>query len=162
KEFESFAYSVSHDLRAPLRHIAGYAELLRRQSAAALDEKSHRFLDTIQESAKRMGVLIDDLLAFSRIGRTETNKTDVNLDQLVAEIVPEVRRDIAGREISWKIAKLPSCYGDRAILKVAFVNLISNAVKFTRQRKPAEIEIGWSEGKHNDIEIFVKDNGAGF
>jgi light-regulated signal transduction histidine kinase (bacteriophytochrome) len=162
KELESFAYSVSHDLRAPLRHIAGYAELLRRQASSDLDEKSHRYLDTIQESSKRMGVLIDDLLAFSRIGRAETNKTAVRLDQLVDEIVAELRQDVSGREITWKIASLPACHGDRAMLKVALVNLISNAVKFTRTRKPAEIEIGCIDGKQNDVEIFVKDNGAGF
>jgi light-regulated signal transduction histidine kinase (bacteriophytochrome) len=162
KELESFAYSVSHDLRAPLRHIAGYAELLRRQSAAALDEKSHRFLDTIQDSSKRMGVLIDDLLAFSRIGRAETNKTVVRLDQLVDEIVAEMKPDIAAREITWKIARLPACIGDRAMLRLALVNLIANAVKFTRMRKPAVIEIGSGDGKDDTVEIFIKDNGAGF
>jgi light-regulated signal transduction histidine kinase (bacteriophytochrome) len=162
KELESFAYSVSHDLRAPLRHIAGYAELLRRQSSTVLDEKSHRFLDTIMESSKRMGVLIDDLLAFSRIGRAETNNAVVRLDQLVAEVVAQLRQDVADREITWKIAKLPACQGDRAMLRIALVNLISNAIKFTRMRKPAEIEIGFAAGMRNDVEIFVKDNGAGF
>jgi light-regulated signal transduction histidine kinase (bacteriophytochrome) len=162
KELESFAYSVSHDLRAPLRHVAGYAELLRRQASAVLDEKSHRFLDTIQESSKRMGVLIDDLLAFSRIGRAETNKTVVPLDQLVDEIIAELRQDVSGREITWTIARLPACHGDRAMLRLALVNLISNAVKFTRTRKPAEIEIGCIDGERKDVEIFVKDNGVGF
>jgi light-regulated signal transduction histidine kinase (bacteriophytochrome) len=162
KELESFAYSVSHDLRAPLRHTAGYAELLRRHASSALDEKSLRFLDIIQESSERMGVLIDDLLAFSRIGRAETNKTVVRLDQLVDEVVAELRQDVSGREITWKIARLPACYGDRAMLRVALVNLISNAVKFTRARRPAEIEIGCIDGGRNDVEIFVKDNGAGF
>jgi light-regulated signal transduction histidine kinase (bacteriophytochrome) len=162
KELETFAYSVSHDLRAPLRHIAGYAELLRRQASSALDEKSHRFLDTIMESAKRMGLLIDDLLSFSRISRAETNKTVVRLDRLVDEVVAELRQDVAGREITWKIAGLPACYGDRAMLKVALVNLISNAVKFTRMRNSAEIEIGCIDGKGSDVDIFIKDNGAGF
>lgn len=162
KELESFAYSVSHDLRAPLRHIAGYAELLRRHASSVLDEKSQRFLDTIMESSKRMGLLIDDLLAFSRIGRAETNQTVVRLDQLVDEVVTELRQDISDREISWKIARLPACHGDRAMLRVALVNLISNSVKFTRTRKPAEIEIGCRDGARNDVEIFVKDNGVGF
>jgi light-regulated signal transduction histidine kinase (bacteriophytochrome) len=162
KELESFAYSVSHDLRAPLRHTVGYAELLRRQASSVLDEKSLRFLDTIQESSKRMGVLIDDLLAFSRIGRAETNKTEVKLDQLVDDVVAEIRQGVSGRAIIWKIARLPACHGDRAMLRVALVNLISNAVKFTRARKPAEIEIGCRDGAHSDVEIFVKDNGAGF
>jgi len=162
KELESFAYSVSHDLRAPLRHTAGYAELLRRQASSVLDEKSHRFLDTIMESSKRMGVLIDDLLAFSRIGRAETNKTVVRLDQLVDEIVAELQQDVSDREITWKVAMLPACHGDRAMLRVALVNLIANAVKFTRTRKPAEIEIGCGGGMRSDVEIFVRDNGAGF
>jgi light-regulated signal transduction histidine kinase (bacteriophytochrome) len=162
KELESFAYSVSHDLRAPLRHIAGYAELLRRQASSALDEKSHRFLDTILESAKRMGVLIDDLLGFSRIGRAETNKTVVQLDQLVGEVVAELRRDTGDRDITWRIARLPACHGDRAMLRVVLVNLIANAIKFTRMRKPAEIEIGCHDGSRDDVELFVRDNGAGF
>jgi PAS domain S-box-containing protein len=162
EELEAFAYSVSHDLRAPLRHTAGYAELLRRQASSVLDEKSHRFLDTIMESSKRMGVLIDDLLAFSRIGRAETNKTAVRLDQLVDEVVAEIRQDVSDREITWKLARLPACHGDRAMLRVALVNLISNAVKFTRARQPAEIEIGCRDGSRDDVEIFIKDNGAGF
>jgi light-regulated signal transduction histidine kinase (bacteriophytochrome) len=162
KELESFAYSVSHDLRAPLRHSAGYAELLRRQASSALDEKSLRYLDTIQASSKRMGALIDDLLAFSRIGRAETKMARVELDRLIEDVVTEQRRDAADRDISWKIARLPACTGDRAMLRLVFVNLVSNAVKFTRMRKPAEIEIGCREGTRDDVEIFVKDNGAGF
>ena len=86
----------------------------------------------------------------------------MRLDQLVDEVVTELRQDAAGREITWKIARLPACHGDRAMLRVVFVNLIANAVKFTRMRKPAEIEIGSIDGKRNDVEIFVKDNGAGF
>jgi len=163
KELEAFAYSVSHDLRAPLRHSAGYAELLRRQASSTLDEKSLRYLDTIQGASKRMGALIDDLLAFSRIGRAETNKTTVELDRLIQEVVTEQRRDAADRDISWKVARLPACHGDRAMIRLVFVNLISNAVKYTRMRKPAEIEIGCREGtRDGDVEVFVKDNGAGF
>jgi light-regulated signal transduction histidine kinase (bacteriophytochrome) len=162
KELEAFAYSVSHDLRAPLRHIAGYGELLRRQASSVLDEKSRRFLDTISESSKRMGVLIDDLLAFSRIGRAETNKTAVRIDQLVEEVIAELKDDVSGRDIAWKIGKLPACHGDRALLKVALTNLISNAVKFTRDRAPARIEIGSVDGKREVVELFVRDNGAGF
>jgi signal transduction histidine kinase len=163
QELESFAYSVSHDLRAPLRHSASYAELLRRQASPVLDEKSLRYLDTIQASSKRMGSLIDDLLAFSRIGRAETNKTTVELDRLIEEVVTDQRRDAADRDIAWKIDRLPACHGDRVMLRLVFVNLISNAVKFTRMCKPAEIEIGCRDGKRDgDVEIFVKDNGAGF
>jgi signal transduction histidine kinase len=161
KELESFAYSVSHDLRAPLRHVVGYAELLQRHASSLLDDKSRRYMQTIVESAKRMGSLIDDLLAFSRIGRAETIKTQVSLEQLVKEVVAELAQDTKGRDIVWKISALPVCRGDRSMLRLAIHNLLSNAVKFTRTRKPAEIEIGCMDGA-NDIEVFVRDNGAGF
>jgi signal transduction histidine kinase len=162
-ELESFAYSVSHDLRAPLRHIAGYSELLQRQAASSLDDKSQRFIRTILDSAKRMGNLIDDLLAFSRIGRAETRKTVVNLDQLTREVVAEIGQDTKGRNISWKIGALPVCYGDRSMLRLVVVNLVSNAAKFTRMRTPAEIEIGCVDPNGEDeVELFVRDNGAGF
>jgi K+-sensing histidine kinase KdpD len=161
KDLESFAYSVSHDLRAPLRHVAGYAELLQKHASSSLDEKSHRFIRTIVESAKRMGNLIDDLLAFSRIGRAETKMRPVSLDQLVKEVVAEIGQDMGGREIAWKINALPVCYGDGSMLKMVVHNLVSNAVKFTRMRDRAEVEIGCVENE-DDVEAFVKDNGAGF
>jgi len=160
-ELESFAYSVSHDLRAPLRHVVGYSELLQKQAASLLDEKSRRYTRTILESAKRMGNLIDDLLAFSRIGRAETKKTLVSLDQLVKEVVAETRLDTGGRDIVWKIHPLPVCYGDRSMLRLVIGNLLSNAVKFTRMRAQAEIEIGCADGE-DEVEVFVRDNGAGF
>ncbi len=160
-ELESFAYSVSHDLRAPLRHVVGYSELLQRQASSLLDEKSRRFMQTILESAKRMGNLIDDLLAFSRIGRAETKNTLVSLDQLVKEAVAEIGQDTGGRDIVWKIHPLPVCYGDRSMLKLVIGNLLANAVKFTRMRAPAEIEISCVD-QENEIEVSVRDNGAGF
>ena len=160
-ELESFAYSVSHDLRAPLRHVVGYSELLQKQASSLLDEKSRRYTRTILESGKRMGNLIDDLLAFSRIGRTETKKTLVSLDQLVKEVVAEIRLDTGGRDIVWKIRPLPVCYGDRSMLRLVIGNLLSNAVKFTRMRAQAEIEIGCTDGE-DEVEVFVRDNGAGF
>jgi light-regulated signal transduction histidine kinase (bacteriophytochrome) len=162
KELEAFAYSVAHDLRAPLRHVAGYAELLQKQASYVLDDKSRRYLKTILESAKRMGDLIDDLLSFSRIGRAETNKAVVNLEQLVAQVVAELGQQTSGREIAWKIGPLPICHGDRSMLKVVVVNLLSNAVKFTRMRPRAEIEIGCADRRENQVELFVRDNGAGF
>jgi signal transduction histidine kinase len=162
KELESFAYSVSHDLRAPLRHVVGYSELLQRQASSALDDKSRRYMQTILESAKRMGNLIDDLLGFSRIGRAETKKAPVNLEQLVREVVAELRQETSGRDIDWKIGALPVCYGDRSMLKIVLVNLVSNAVKFTRLRGRAEIQIGCVDRKENQVEVFVRDNGAGF
>jgi signal transduction histidine kinase len=162
KELEAFAYSVSHDLRAPLRHMAGFSELLQKHSAAVLDDKSKRYIGVILESARKMGALIDDLLGFSRIGRAETNKTALSLTQLAEEAFAEVRRDIVNRDIVWKVDKLPAAYGDRAMLRLALVNLIANAVKFTRTRTPAEIEIGYMEQTDNQLVIFVRDNGVGF
>jgi PAS domain S-box-containing protein len=162
KELEAFAYSVSHDLRAPIRHVLGYAELLQKNALSALDEKSRRYVTTIMESAKRMGTLIDDLLAFSRIGRVERRETTVNLDLLIKEVVGEVQQDTDGRNIAWKIAALPNLYGDRSMLRLALVNLVSNAVKFTRTRSQAEIEIGCLEQNKDEVVVFIKDNGVGF
>jgi signal transduction histidine kinase len=162
KELESFTYTVSHDLRAPLRHMAGYSELLQRQASSLLDEKSQRFIRTILDSAKRMGDLIDDLLAFSRLGRAETRKAEVDLADLVKEVVAEIGQDTKGRDIAWKIGVLPVCHGDRSMLRLVFVNLVSNAVKFTSIRSPAKIEIGCVDRNENEVEVFVRDNGAGF
>jgi PAS domain S-box-containing protein len=162
KELEAFAYSVSHDLRAPLRHMVGFAELLQKRASSTFDEKSRRYMSTILESAKRMGNLIDDLLAFSRIGRVETQKTPVNLEQLVKEALSEVRQETNGRDIDWKIGSLPVCYGDRSMLRLVFVNLLSNAIKFTRTRTRAEIEVGRAHGNEDKVVLFVRDNGAGF
>jgi light-regulated signal transduction histidine kinase (bacteriophytochrome) len=161
KELESFAYSVSHDLRAPLRHVVGYGELLQNHASSSLDDKGGRYLNTIVESAKRMGNLIDDLLAFSRIGRAEKRKTKVDLTQLANEVVEELGPETRGRDIVWKIGPLPICRGDRSMLKLALMNLVSNAVKFTRMRSPAEVEIGCVDGPGGS-EVFVRDNGAGF
>jgi PAS domain S-box-containing protein len=162
KELEAFAYSVSHDLRAPLRHMSGYTELLQKSAGALLNEKSQRYVGIILESAKRMGTLIDDLLAFSRIGRAETHKTMVSLEQLVQEALTEVRQDTGGRKIVWKVGSLPAWYGDRSMLRLAFINLISNAVKFTRVRPQAEIEIGCKDQRPDQVVVFIRDNGVGF
>lgn len=162
KELESFTYSVSHDLRAPLRHVVGYAELLQKQSSSVLDDKARRYMAMILEASKRMGSLIDDLLSFSRIGRAEARKTAVNLNQLVREVIAELGQDTKDRDISWTIGALPVCHGDRSMLKLVLANLLSNAVKFTRIRPRAKIEIGCADGKDNQVEVFVADNGAGF
>jgi len=162
RELEAFAYSISHDLRAPLRHMAGYAELLHKKAAPVLDEKCNHYMVMILDAAKRMGDLIDDLLAFSRIGRTEQNNTLVSLNQLVNEAVTETRPDTEGRSIDWKIGALPNVYGDRSMLKLVVVNLIANALKFTRTRPNASIEIGCTEGNGDDLIVFVRDNGVGF
>jgi PAS domain S-box-containing protein len=162
KELEAFAYSISHDLRAPLRHMAGFTELLKKNTASVLNEKNQRYVTMILESAKRMGDLIEDLLAFSRIGRAENRQTMVSLEQLVQEVLTEVRQDTGGRDIVWRVGELPAVYGDRSMLRLAFVNLIANAVKFTRTRVRAEIEIGCTDQNPNQLVLFVRDNGVGF
>src|SRR6202040_2953124 len=154
KDLEWFAYSVSHDLRAPLRHLVGYSELLQKQASSLLDDKSRRYMQTILQSAKRMGNLIDDLLAFSRVGRAETQKSLVSLEQLVKEVVAELGQETNGREIAWKVGALPVCYGDRSMLRLVVVNLVSNAVKFTRMRTRAEIEIGSVDSDKKEGEVF--------
>ena len=162
KELEAFAYSVSHDLRAPIRHIAGFTELLQKNSASVLDQRSQRHTTMILESAKKMGNLIDDLLAFSRIGRAEAHKTMVSLQQLVQEARSEVAQETDGRNINWKIGRLPACYGDRSMLRLVLINLIANAVKFTRTRPQAEIEIASTNHNPDQIVVSIKDNGVGF
>lgn len=162
REIEAFSYSVSHDLRAPLRHVNGFVDLLMARAGTSLDEKSRRYLTVIADGAKQMGRLIDDLLSFSRMSRTEMAETAVPLDALVKEVLPEVQRDAAGREIQWSIAPLPEVKGDRAMLKIVLTNLLSNAVKYTRTRPQAQIEIGTRPGENGEAVVFVKDNGVGF
>jgi two-component system sensor histidine kinase/response regulator len=161
KELEAFSYSTSHDLRAPLRHIIGFAELLQKRASPTLDEISRRYITTIMDSTKQMGLLIDDLLAFSRIGRTEMQKTKITFRQLIKDVLVDFDMDIAQRDIIWNIGELPDAYGDRSMLRILLVNLISNALKFTRKREKAEIEIGSISDKDEDI-FFIRDNGVGF
>lgn len=162
KELEAFSYSVSHDLRAPLRHVVGYVELLQKNSGTALDEKSRRYLMTIADSAKRMGNLIDDLLTFSRIGRMEMQKTTFSLEQLAYEVLKDLSQETGGREIEWRIRPLPDIYGDRSLMRLVFINIIANAIKFTSPRQKAIIEIGTAPAGENETAVFIKDNGVGF
>ena len=162
KELEAFAYSVSHDLRAPLRHIDGFLGLLEEKMAPTLDEESRHYMTTISDAARRMGTLIDDLLSFSRMGRSEMAKTQVDLGTLVHEVIRECEAETQGRVIDWRIAELPVVTGDRAMLRVVLVNLISNALKFTQPRPRAEIEIGCQPGREGETTVFVRDNGVGF
>ena len=162
EDLEAFAYSISHDLRAPVRHIAGFAEFLQERAGPVLDAKSKHHIDVILESTNRMGNMVDDLLAFSRIGRAETQKTSVNLEELVKSVIDEIAPDTASRKIKWRIDHLPSCYGDSSMLRLVFSNLLSNAVKFTRTREQAEIEVDSLSHSPNEIVVFVKDNGVGF
>jgi PAS domain S-box-containing protein len=162
QELEAFSYSVSHDLRAPLRHLAGFVELLRQEAGPALPENSRRYMETISKSAERMGNMIDDLLAFSRLGRTPLQKTDVDLNPLVQEALADIKSETKERQIVWNIQPLPAVRADRALLRLALVNLLSNAVKFTGGRAEARIEIGSVAAAGNETVIFVRDNGAGF
>jgi signal transduction histidine kinase len=161
RELEAFSYSVSHDLRAPLRHIDGFADLLRRHAQSGLDAKAQRYVETISDSAKGMGRLIDDLLSFSRMGRSEMLRTSVNLDQLVAQVRGELGAEAGEREVAWSVSPLPEVLGDPAMLRLVFVNLLSNAVKYTRGRTPACITVGTMDHE-DEIVLFVRDNGAGF
>ena len=164
KELESFSYSVSHDLRAPLRHIQGYVEMLTRELDPSLSEKARRFLRTISDAGQEMGVLIDDLLAFSRMGRTEMIQQEIDLTLLVAD----VRRGLeiawrGNRNINWTVDALPRVQGDGAMVRQVLFNLLANAIKYTRGRDPAEIAIGvLAEPEEGRVVFYVRDNGAGF
>jgi PAS domain S-box-containing protein len=161
KELEAFSYSVSHDLRAPLRHVNGYAELLSEQCQKELPEKGLHYLEEIIDSIRQMGVLIDDLLKFSRSGRVEMRESTVDMKRIVEEVAERLRQDNPQRNIEWSIAQLPSVRCDNAMMHLVWENLLSNAVKFTRTRKMARIEIGVRE-ENKEFVFFVRDNGVGF
>ena len=161
KELEAFSYSVSHDLRAPLRHIDGFADMMREECEPVLNDSGRRLLDTISQSAKEMGKLIDDLLMFSRMGRVGMHETQVSMDELVAEVRQELGREAEGRIIEWRIEPLPAVRGDRAMLKQVWVNLLSNSIKYTGTRQTTEITVG-CERKSGQLEFRVQDNGVGF
>jgi two-component system, sensor histidine kinase and response regulator len=161
KELEAFSYSVSHDLRAPLRHIGGFTQLLA-QSEPTFSEKGKKYLDLITGAAQQMGQLIDDLLDFSRNSRVEMQQTKVELQDMVETILTDLQPEMEGRKISWKKEPLPPVQGDPSLLKQVFSNLILNAVKYSRTREVAEIEIGCAEKTEKEIIVFVRDNGVGF
>jgi PAS domain S-box-containing protein len=161
KELEAFSYSVSHDLRAPLRHINGYVDLLLSRFYDSLPDKARHYLDNIADSSRQMGTLIDDLLQFSRIGRQEKRLVEFDMNTLVHEVLVSIKQDNQERNIEWCIATLPSVYGDKAMFHLVWTNLLSNAVKFTRTREKTIIEINVLD--ENDVFIFsVHDNGVGF
>jgi light-regulated signal transduction histidine kinase (bacteriophytochrome) len=161
KELEAFSYSVSHDLRAPFRHIVGYSELLKKQEADHLSERGRRYVDTIIESAYTAGTLVDNLLSFSQMGRTSLKPRRVDMRQLVDEVRQRLAMDVGERRIVWQIGDLPAAVADPVMIRLVFENLLSNAVKYTRPRDNARIEIGAARGDGETV-FFVRDNGVGF
>ena len=160
-ELESFSYSVSHDLRAPLRAIHGFARILLEDHQAQLDPEARRLLGVIDQNTRRMGDLIDDLLAFSRLGRQELTTARVDMRELARGVADEMRSVEPERKLEIQIDPLPIAQGDRALLRQVFSNLLQNAAKFTRGKEPSHIEVG-SRPDGNQNVYFVKDNGAGF
>jgi PAS domain S-box-containing protein len=161
EDLESFSYSVSHDLRAPLRYMEGFLDLLENHIGGGLDEKGRHYIDTAQDSARHMGVLIDDLLRFSRTGRVDICETKIGLADLVKQAQVELAADLRGRKVVWTVAPLPEVTGDAALLRQAILNLLTNALKYTRARAEAAIEIGCRE-EGGEWVFFVRDNGVGF
>jgi signal transduction histidine kinase len=167
QELEAFTYSVSHDLRAPLRHVTGFAGLLVEHAQGQLDQQGHRYLHTIAEAAKKMGQLIDDLLAFSRMGRSPLVKRPLSLNNLVREAREEVtaQRGKGGHgddDIKWKLHDLPDVDADPAMLRQVMVNLLSNALKYSSSRPAPSVEVGMNGGSPGETVVFVRDNGVGF
>jgi light-regulated signal transduction histidine kinase (bacteriophytochrome) len=158
KELETFTYSVAHDLRAPLRHIAGFSGILLEEFGPAMDARAQRYLERIREGAGKMGQLVDELLNLARVGRQETKIQQVDLNLIVEEVIGILRPDIQGRQVEWKIAELPCVECDATLVKLVFQNLISNALKYSRPRPLALIEIGQTQ----EGAFFVRDNGVGF
>jgi light-regulated signal transduction histidine kinase (bacteriophytochrome) len=162
KDLEAFSYSVSHDLRAPLRHVTGFATLLRNHAGESLDDRGRRYLETMIGAATRMGRLIDDLLAFSRMGRASLSPRRIELDQVVREALAEVAPEAAGRDIAWDVRPLPPVHADPALLRPVIVNLLSNAVKYTSTRQAARIEVAATRPGNGEVVVHVRDNGVGF
>jgi PAS domain S-box-containing protein len=161
KELESFSYSVSHDLRAPLRHIDGFAQILKEEHVAGISPDGLRYLDRILTAANHMGHLVDDLLNLARIGRKQFTRQRTKLDQVVRQAMTDLPAEAAQREIEWHIEPLPEMYCDPGLLRLVFSNLLSNAIKFTRTRQLAVIEVGTRESDGTTT-LFVRDNGVGF
>jgi len=157
----AFTYSVAHDLRAPLRHIGGYVDILQSTVSQTLDQTGRKHLQTIAQSVARMGQMFDALLDFTRAGAAEMHFQQVSLASLVKDAQRDLFNETQGRVISWKIGDLPKVRGDPEMLREVIVNLLSNAVKFTRARRNAKIEIGVKNSSRETI-CFVRDNGVGF
>jgi light-regulated signal transduction histidine kinase (bacteriophytochrome) len=162
RELEAFSYSVSHDLRAPLRHIAGFARKLEQHLGDQVDEKSGHYIEVIAGSAQRMAMLIDDLLVFSRLGRGALRLQAVDMQSLVDEARVLAESGVSDRRIVWTIAPLPMVIGDENMLRTVWQNLLGNAVKYTGRCEVARIAVSVQQGRNGDYEFTVSDNGAGF
>jgi PAS domain S-box-containing protein len=161
KELEAFSYSVSHDLRAPLRHINGFVELMKEEFHDGMPEKAKYYLSNVSDATMKMGKLIEDLLQFSRTGRKDVQKTKIEMYELVNEVVESIKASSPNRLMNWHIQPLPQVFGDYSLLNMVWTNLLDNAAKFTLNREPAEIYIGFGEEKKTFV-FFVRDNGVGF
>ena len=161
KELEAFSYSASHDLRAPLRQISGFMDLLQKRLEGQTDEKTRKYMEAISGASKQMDMLITDLLALSQIGRAEMQKRKINFFALVKGVVREIQDEVPERDIRWEIDELPDVFGDKSLLRLVIMNLLSNAVKFTSTRQQAKIKIGCKDEEDN-ITCSVRDNGVGF
>ncbi len=162
KELEAFAYSISHDLRAPVRHIGGFLEILKTSIGTNIDRQSLHYMNIIADATKRMDSMIEALLSFSRMSRSKMAEAQVDLETLVQAVVEDFELESRERNVRWHISPLPKIIGDQTLLRMVFENLISNALKFTRSRALTQIEIGWSPGAHGEAIVFVRDNGVGF
>ena len=161
KELDDFSYSVSHDLRAPMRHIHGYTTIILEDYGSSLDPKCRQHFDTILASTNKMSAMLEDLTTFSRLARQELCLQEIILDTLLQDVVRSVTNDTSGRDIEWKIGVLPQIHGDAALMKQVFLNLLGNAVKFTQPREHATIGVGTVQ-VNGSTTIFVRDNGIGF
>ena len=160
-DLEAFSHSVSHDLRMPLRHIQAYVSMIEESALAKLNADEQRRLKGVREAAQRMSQLIDDLLAFSRIGRTAMRKVPVDLNALVQAVINDLQQEVKSREVEWTLQQLPYISGDRALLHQVFLNLLANAVKYTRTRAAARIQV-FAVEQDDEIIVGIKDNGVGF
>ena len=161
KELESFSYSISHDLRVPLRAIDGFSSILLDEYQDKLDAEGKRLLNVVRNNTKRMAQLIDDILAFSRTGSVEMMPAEISMEDLAHDVMAELKPVIAGREVRIEIKPLPPVHADHAMMHQVFVNLLSNAIKFTRQKTVAQIEVGAGSGE-KEVIYYVRDNGVGF
>jgi PAS domain S-box-containing protein len=162
EELEAFAYSVSHDLRAPLRHVLGYLAMLRDETGARLGDGPHRYIETIERSARRMAALIDDLLSLSRVNRSQVQRQPVDLVTLTRSVIDELEPETLGRKVEWTVGDLPTVTADEGLMRQVIVNLLGNALKFTRRCEVARIRVGPGPSKEGWCTIEVEDNGAGF